>query len=685
MKLFFRILTSIVIVLASSGNSSAQIFKPVKWNFSVEQKRDEATLIFTADIDKGWHLYAQDIPEGGPIPTSFNLKSQPAFEKIGKTTEGKPIEEFDANFDMKLKYFAKRAIFKQKIKIKSAKDFMIIGTLEFMVCDDKQCLPPEEVDFSFKIKGVPEKVVVDTVKTDISHIEIKDTVGTGIELHEDKITEAAPEEIIPEKPVEKKRSLWGIFIAGFLGGLLALLTPCVFPMLPLTVSYFTKKNHAKSKAIGTALIYGLSIIVIYVGLGFGVTKLLGADALNDLASNAIFNMLFFVLFVVFAASFFGAFEITLPSSWVSNADKQADKGGLMGIFFMAFTLALVSFSCTGPIIGTLLVEAAVGKNALGPVIGMTGFSVALAIPFALFAAFPSWLQSLPRSGGWLNSVKVVLGFLELALAMKFLSNVDLAYHWGILDREVFLVLWIVIFAMLGFYLLGKLRFSHDSAPGPISIPRLFLAIISLSFSLYMVPGLWGAPLKAISAFSPPQATQDFDLHTNAMSGGSHSTAEEPAGKRKYGDVFHCPHGINCYFDYEEGMAAARAAKKPVLIDFTGWSCVNCRKMEVSVWSDPRVLQKLREDYILISLYVDDKTKLPEAQQFESTVFKGKKIKTIGNKWSELQTSRFGINSQPYYVLMDNDGKLLTDPTAFDLDIDKYVSFLEKGITEYKKR
>lgn len=479
-------------------------------------------------------------------------------------------------------------------------------------------------------------------------------------------------------------SLWAIFIAGFLGGFAAFLMPCIFPMLPLTVSYFTKKSGTRSKSVGQALIYGASIIVIYVAIGLLVTLAFGADALNELSTNGIFNFLFFILLVVFAVSFLGAFEITLPSRWVNKVDEKSNKGGLLGLFFMAATLALVSFSCTGPIIGTLLVQAASMGALLGPAIGMFGFSLALAIPFALFAMFPGWLKSLPKSGGWLNSVKVVLGFLELALALKFLSNVDLAYHWKLFDREVFLVLWIVIFGLLGLYLLGKIRFSHDSKLEYLSIPRLFLAIITFSFTVYMIPGLWGAPLKSISAFLPPQATQDFDLYTPSLTGGGNTSVQKVSKHKKYSDIFHAPLNLDVFFDYEEGMAYAKEVNKPVMIDFTGHACVNCRKMEASVWPDKNVYSRLANDYVIIQLYVDDKTALPVEEQVVST-FSGKKIKTIGNKWSDFQAAEYNANSQPFYVLLDHDGQMLVKPTGADYNPESYLDFLDSGLTQFKTK
>lgn len=479
---------------------------------------------------------------------------------------------------------------------------------------------------------------------------------------------------------ENPQTLWGIFIAGIIGGFAAFLMPCIYPMVPLTVSFFTKQSGTRSKGVVNALLYGLFIIVIYVALGMLVTLLFGASALNEAASSAWFNLLFFVIIIIFAISFLGAFEITLPSRFVNKMDEKSNKGGLLGLFFMAFTLALVSFSCTGPIIGYLLVEAVSEGALMGPAIGMLGFSVALAIPFMIFAFFPSLLKEMPRSGGWLNTVKVSLGFLELALAFKFLSNVDLAYHWGILDREVFLAIWIVIFGLFGLYLLGKLKFSHDSSVPYISIPRLFFAIAMLSFTVYMVPGLWGAPLKALSAWLPPSPTQDFNLHRVGFASSTPQASN--AIVKKYGDVFHAPHGIDAFYDYDQALAYSKQVGKPVLLDFTGWSCVNCRKMEESVWPDPQVLKRLKEDYILVSLYVDDRTELEPDEQYVSE-FSGKKIRRVGQKWSDLQASRFGTNAQPYYVIVDSDGKQLVPAQAYNENIQNYIVFLDSGIAAYQ--
>ncbi|WP_121811278.1 protein-disulfide reductase DsbD family protein [Mucilaginibacter kameinonensis] len=480
---------------------------------------------------------------------------------------------------------------------------------------------------------------------------------------------------------QKHQTLWAIFLSGFIGGCAAFFMPCIFPMVPLTISFFTKGPEKKSGGVIRALVYGISIIVIYVVLGLLITVSFGATSLNNLATNGIFNMAFFIVLVIFAASFLGAFEITLPSRWVNAADAKSDQSGMAGLFFMAATLALVSFSCTGPIVGTLLVQAATTGALLGPAVGMLGYSFALAIPFVVFAMFPALLTKLPKSGSWLNSVKVVLGFLELALSLKFLSNVDLAYHWHLFDREVFLVLWIVTFAMMGFYLLGKIRFSHDSAPALISVPRLFLAITVLSFTLYMVPGLWGAPLKSISALLPPMATQDFDLSAVAPGGNIGGQPQDTGGPRKYAGLFDKPRGFDPFFDYDEGLAYARKVHKPVMIDFTGHACVNCRKMEANVWPDKLVYQILAQEYVLIQLYVDDKTELAAAEQL--TTPEGGKLKTIGDKWSYLQTSRFVSNSQPFYVLLNPDTQApLAEPRGAEYDPGIYQAYLSSGLKAF---
>ena len=663
---------------AQFPDPNAKIFDPVKWSYSSEKINDkEFDLIITAKIDKGWHLYSQFIEEGGPIPTSFKFSPSIAFKIIGKVTESpKPVTAFDKNFNMQIAWHKDQVVFKQRISLNKPVT-AISGVLEFMVCDDQRCLPPAEVEFQIPLSTGSDVVnASENVSTDSSSVvgPVSDTASSQVVNPPDSV-------IVSEKTAsESEGSLWAIFIAGFIGGLAAFFMPCIYPMIPMTVSFFTKQSGSRAKGIRSAIIYGLSIIIIYVALGLLITLIFGASALNEAASSATFNLLFFVALIIFGISFLGAFEITLPSSLVNKMDEKSNQSGFMGLFFMAFTLALVSFSCTGPIIGTLLVDAVSKGSYLGPAIGMLGFSSALAIPFTLFAIFPSWLKEMPKSGGWLNTVKVSLGFLEIALAFKFLSNVDLAYHWGIFNRDVFLIIWIVVFGMWALYLLGKIRLSHDSEINFLSLPRLFFAMFILGFTIYMVPGLWGAPLKGISAWLPPQSTQDFDLYSNA---GTASAKVETPGK-KYAGLFHAPHGLDAFYDYEEGLAYAKTVNKPILIDFTGWSCTNCRKMEASVWPDKEVLRRLREDYVLISLYVDDKTELSQEEKYESA-FSGKKVNSIGQKWSDFQASKFGTNSQPYYVIADHDGNVLVPPQAFNLDINNYTKFLESGRIAFEKK
>lgn len=823
----FFILTAL---LFTSFGLKAQILQPVKWTFeSKKTAPNEYDLIFRAKIDKGWHLYSQFLAkDDGPVKTSFTFEPNKAYSRKGNVQERSKVKEkYEEQFSMKVKFFENEAVFVQSVKLNSEIK-VIKGFLNFMVCDDSRCMPPEDVEFEFKVtyeepgvpvkkgdenngKGSNEEVAPGTNSFGFNvqnagsngNSETADVKKNGIlepvkwtyeaqkldentyklifkgkidkgwhiygfdapkddvhplslSLNEDKnykaegkpqettkakvvfdkvlekeIPEHEGEIVITQKvklsgaaenisgiltysacdtfqcipPVEEEftinlkeaksgaatvtdanqggSSLLRIFIEGFLGGLLALLTPCVFPMIPLTVSFFTKKGDNKAKGIGTALLFGISIILIYVGIGFLVTKLFGAATLNELASSAVFNLAFFIIFFIFALSFLGAFDIKLPSSWATKADQQSEKGGLIGIFFMAFTLALVSFSCTGPIIGTLLVEAAVRGSYLGPITGMLGFSLALALPFTIFAVSPSMMQSLPKSGGWLNSVKVVLGFLELALALKFLSAVDLAYHWDFLKREYFLAIWIIIFALLGFYLLGKLKFSHDTDLPFVTIPRLLLAVTVFAFALYMVPGLWGSPVKLLSGLAPPSHyTEGWNLSNNTGS-ASANLHTDGNGPKKNKDLFHCPHNLNCYFDFEEALEASKKLNKPLFVDFTGHACVNCRKMEDNVWSDPQVLKRLNEDFILVSLYVDDKTDLPENEVYTSK-FSGKKVNTIGKKWSDLQATKFGTNSQPFYVILDHNAAQLTNaPAAYDPSIDKFINFLEEGKASFK--
>ena len=690
-----KLISSIMLALLALV-AQAQILTPVKWKIKLDDKggAPEKEIVFTATADKGWHLYDMNLPEGGPVSTSFTFETLNGAELIGQPVPSvKPTTVYDEQFAMNLRWYPGTVSFIQKLKITDPAKFKVEGEVEFMACNDETCLPPDQIPFSFDKKSIH---VDPALAANSSTTEVDKEDATAIQPDTQVVAEDASELNTPD-PAAKKTpattspkasdsltdspNLWSpvidqlkafgdstvsaadtswlfIFFAGFLGGLIALLTPCVWPMIPMTVSFFLKRTKDRKKAIRDAITYGLSIIVIYLVMGLLITGIFGASALNDLSTNAIFNILFFLLLVVFAVSFFGAFELVLPASWTSKLDSKADSTtGVLSIFFMSFTLVLVSFSCTGPIIGTLLVQAASMGTAVGPAIGMFGFALALSIPFSVFAIFPNMLQSMPKSGGWLNSVKVVLGFLELALALKFLSVADLAYGWRLLDREAFIVLWIVIFSLLGVYLLGKIKFSHDSEVKYVSVPRLFMAIISFAFAIYMVPGLWGAPLKAISAFAPPLYTQDFNLYKNEV----HAAFD----------------------DYESGMAYAKKVNKPVMIDFSGFGCVNCRKMEASVWTDPKVKQMLENDYVLITLMVDDKTKLPQPIEIQENG-KTRKLKTIGDKWSYLQRSKFGSNAQPFYILLNDEGQPLGPSYAFNEDVSKYIQFLQNGLKEFKK-
>ncbi len=647
---------------------------PATWTVKlVDKGNGEVELTANFKIDPTWHLYDIHIPEGGPMPTSLAIDNIKGATKVGefKAVNSKLKKSYDEIFQMEIGYYETQATFVQRLKVTDKAAFVLEGDLRSQVCSevDGQCIPIK-IDLSFKSKDLPATLVsASGTSADSAEEALSVDTATADTLSQVSTTPTSSSDLW--KPVIEEvkaygaagdtsdQSLFWIFLGGFGGGLVALLTPCVWPMIPMTVSFFLKRNKKnKGKAIKDAMTYGLGIIIIYVALGLLITAIFGASALNDLATSAIFNLIFFALLVVFAISFFGAFELVLPSSWTNKMDQKADSTtGIISIFFMAFTLALVSFSCTGPIIGTLLVQAAGSGSIVAPAIGMSGFALALAIPFSLFAIFPSWLESMPKSGGWLNSVKVVLGFLELALALKFFSVADLAYGWGILDREVFLVLWIAIFALLGIYLLGKLKLPHDSDLKHVSVPRLFLAIISFAFAIYMIPGLWGAPLKSISAFSPPLFTQDFNLYKGEV----HAKFD----------------------DYEAGMDYARKNNKPVMIDFSGYGCVNCRKMEASVWTDARVKDILEKDYVLITLMVDDKKKLPEVIEVEENG-KTTKLKTIGDKWSYLQRHKFGTNSQPYYVLLDHAGKPIGPSYAYNEDIPEYIKFLNTGLDNFKK-
>ena len=701
-----RIMTVATLMLVSIL-AMAQMQTPV--HFSVSQKQvspSEVDVIFTGKIDKGWHVYSTGLPDDGPISATLTSETSEGAKAEGKLkAQGKEISQFDNLFGMKLRYFENSVTFVQRYKL-TAEKYHIKGFLEYGACNDQSCLPPTQVEFDYTGTGKPEQAAAKEKKSEDEKVNVNDNLNANANLNlnahvDDKAKEDSlnlndnlnPESLSLKPAVDstalwtpvidelqefngntdQNRSLFYIFLMGFLGGLLALFTPCVWPIIPMTVSFFLKRSKDdKRKGIRDAITYGISIIVIYLALGLLITALFGASSLNALATNAVFNIFFFLLLVVFALSFFGWFEIRLPSKWSNAVDSKAgNTSGLLSIFLMAFTLTLVSFSCTGPIIGFLLVEVSTQGSILGPALGMFGFALALALPFTLFALFPTWLKQAPKSGSWMNTIKVVLGFIELAFALKFFSVADLAYGWRLLDREVFLSLWIVIFGLMGAYLLGWLRFQSDE-PLPVAMSEtgepcgekakpvvcIMLGMCSLAFALYMVPGLWGAPCKAVSAFAPPMSTQDFNLYK----------ASEVRAK---------------YTDYEQGMAAAKAQGKPVLIDFTGFGCVNCRKMEAAVWTDPTVAEKLTKDYVLISLFVDDKTPLPEQIKITENG-QERTLRTVGDKWSYLQRSKFGANAQPFYVALDNEGHVLGKSYSYDEDISKYMDFLNQGIENYRK-
>ena len=647
----------------------AQIQEPVK--FKTELKNVSATeveIVFTASIEQGWHVYSTDLGDGGPISATFNTDKLTGAQLDGKLRPvGKEIASFDKLFEMDVRYFEHTAQFVQKLKLTGG-DYQVTGYLEYGACNDENCLPPTQVEFSFsgKTEGASASVQAETPAEQADTAAAPAVIGgadgpTSVVVSDNDLWSPVINELnaLGETTSQEDMSWLYIFITGFVGGLLALFTPCVWPIIPMTVSFFLKRSKDKKKGIRDAWTYGASIVVIYVTLGLAITAIFGANALNALSTNAIFNIFFCLMLVVFAASFFGAFEITLPSKWSNAVDSKAEATtGLLSIFLMAFTLSLVSFSCTGPIIGFLLVQVSTTGNVIAPAVGMLGFAIALALPFTLFALFPSWLKSMPKSGGWMNVIKVTLGFLELAFALKFLSVADLAYGWRILDRETFLALWIVLFALLGFYLLGKIKFPHDDDDTKVSVPRFFLALASLAFAVYMVPGLWGAPLKAVSAFAPPMQTQDFNLYNNEV----HAKFD----------------------DYDAGMKYAREHGKPVMLDFTGYGCVNCRKMELAVWTDMKVADLINNDYVLITLYVDNKTRLPEPVKVMENGTE-RTLRTVGDKWSYLQRVKFGANAQPFYVLIDNEGKPLNKSYSYDEDIDKYVDFLQTGLNNYNKK
>ncbi|WKN33331.1 cytochrome c biogenesis protein CcdA [Porifericola rhodea] len=689
----------------------AQVLKPATWSVELSKGTvkvgEEVEVILYADIIEDWYLYSNDFdPELGPMVTEINFNPNEAYELVGEVRPIGAKEKYDDIFEGNYTYFTKKAEFRQTIKVKKASLKEISGDYNYQTCSDitGQCIPD---DGEFKL----DITVADQADASSSVSEDEDSPNEEQTANEKKLAEESTEitenqanetkaetnneakisQPVPTTDINVRASntpytLLTFFFVAFLAGLAALLTPCVFPMIPMTVSFFTG-GGSKSQAISKAVIYGISIIVIYTLIGTLVSVIFGPAFANWLSTHWLPNLFFFAVFVIFALSFFGLFEITLPSSVVNNVDRQADKGGYYGIFFMAFTLVLVSFSCTGPIVGSILVESA-GGEFVKPVVGMLGFSLAFAIPFGLFAAFPQWLNSLPKSGGWLNSVKVVLGFLELALALKFLSIADQVYHWNILDREVYLALWIVIFTLMGFYLLGKLRLPHDSPLESISVLRLILAIVTFSFVVYLIPGMFGAPLKAMAGYLPPMHTHDFNMpyltgqQLGATTGVALAESEEGlCEKPKYADMLHFPHGIQGYFDYEQALACAEAQNKPVFVDFTGHGCVNCREMEARVWSDPQVLKRLKEDYIVVALYVDEKTELPESEWYTSD-YDGKVKKTIGKQNADFQISRFNNNAQPYYVLLNDKGELLKQPKAYDLSVQNFIDFLDEGKKQF---
>lgn len=657
----------LLLSFVSLFTAQAQIVNPVKWSSRVEKISDtEFNLVMEAKIEDDWHVYSQFTPDNGPLPAEFKFKDAKGnYELIGKVKESPYKKQYNDVFEVDEFYFEKKATFTQKIKVTNSKITAIKASVDYQVC--KEVCINQDNAFTFQL---PTITVAETVVTP----EVADTVSVDT-------AQATAQESTPTKSVtpvqskpEEQKGLLTIFFLAFLGGLAALLTPCVFPMIPMTVSFFTKHSGTRQKGIANAIFYGISIILIYVVLGLIIVGVFGAEALNALSTGVAFNIIFFIILVFFALSFLGAFEIMLPNSWANKVDRQAGKSGVVAIFFMALALAIVSFSCTGPIVGTLLVESA-SKGGIAPIVGMLGFSSAIALPFMLFALFPTWLNSLPKSGGWMNSVKVSLGFLELAFAFKFLSNADLVLQLHLLEREVFLAIWIAIFGAWALYLFGKITLPHDSPSTHISVGRLSLALLVLSFTVYMIPGLFGAPLKLISAFPPPQT---YSESPRGFLGTAVETSKNdlPDGA-KIGE-----HGIITFTDYDKGLAYAKEVNKPVMLDFTGFACVNCRKMEINVWSDEKVLSVLKNDVVLISLYVDDKRELPKEQQYISKET-GKEVVTIGNKWTDFIITRYKTNTQPYYVLIDLKEQKLNEPISYTPNTDDYLAWLKDGIAKFK--
>ncbi|MCW1148500.1 protein-disulfide reductase DsbD family protein [Flavobacterium lacisediminis] len=667
----------IALIFGFFGN--AQILNPVQWKTKVVQKSaTEFELVMDATIENEWHMYSQFTPENGPLPTVFDYKNTKGnYSLVGKTKESAYKKVYNDIFEVDEYYFAKTAQFKQIIKVTNTKLKEVKVYVEYQVCKE-QCIQ-QDATFTFKL---PEIKPTDAEVLPVSDENTIDSTSQNGNIVTDVTKEVKTEPVADQSenatPKEEKKSLWGIFILAFLGGFAALLTPCVFPMIPMTVSFFTKQSKTKAAGIRNAFIYGISIIIIYVGLGMLITALFGIDSLNALSTNVWFNLIFFVILIVFAASFLGAFEIVLPNSFLNKIDKQADRGGIIGIFFMALALAVVSFSCTGPIVGSLLGESA-RQGGIGPIVGMLGFSSAIALPFMLFAMFPGWMNSLPKSGGWLNTVKVSLGFLELAFAFKFLSNADLVLQTHLLEREVFLAIWIAVFGAWALYLFGKLILPHDSPMTHISVGRLFIALFVTTFTIYLIPGLWGAPLKILSGFTPPMTYSESPYgvgYQNTVSSGVSSESALPE------NAHIGPLGITAFHDYEEGLAYAKKVNKPVLLDFTGHACANCRKMEENVWSDAEILKILKNEIVLISLYGDDQRELPKEEQYISK--SGSEVTTIGKKWREYQIERYNINAQPYYVVLDAEGKDISKPVGYTPDVEEYKTWLKEGISKFKK-
>lgn len=657
--------------------AQGQILNPVKWKTKVVQKSEtEFELIMDATIENEWHMYSQFTPDGGALPTVFDFKNTKGnYTLVGKTKESPYKKVFNDIFEVDEYYFAKTAQFKQVIKVTNTKLKEVKVYVEYQACKE-QCIQ-QDATFTFELPEI-KTIVTDDTNTEVLPVLKGNTIDSTTQKEEERISatkESQTINIVNEKKEEAK-GLWTIFFLAFIGGFAALLTPCVFPMIPMTVSFFTKQSGTREKGIANALIYGFSIIVIYVLLGSLITGIFGADALNALSTSVLFNIIFFIVLVFFATSFLGAFEIVLPNSWANKVDRQAGKSGIVAIFFMALALAIVSFSCTGPIVGTLLVESA-SKGGIAPIVGMLGFSSAIALPFMLFAMFPGWMNSLPKSGGWLNTVKVSLGFLELALAFKFLSNADLVVQAHLLEREVFLIIWIVIFGAWALYLFGKLTLPHDSPLTHLSVGRLYMAIFVSIFTVYLIPGLWGAPLKIISGFPPPMTYSESPNGIGSSRGNTTAAIALPEHAHSG------PHGIIAFHDYEHGLAYAKKVGKPILLDFTGHACVNCRKMEDFVWSKPEILSILKDKVVLVSLYVDDKRELPKEEQYVSKET-GKEIVTIGNKWSDYQITRYKNNAQPYYIILDSAGKDISKPVGYTPDVEEYKKWLEDGISKFKK-